>query len=107
MKRRLGRQRDRGNFAAVQVFAEGPGDVPDNDDGVRQVVLAPGATHSAGDKNSPAVALAWRTASSIGRCTVPVMMTGANSSTDRWRYQHARRTAGVARTRGDRPRADG
>ena len=47
------------------------------------------------------------TASSIGRCTVPVMMTGANSSTDRWRYQHARRTAGVARTRGDRPRADG
>ena len=48
-----------------------------------------------------------RWASSIGRCTVPVMMTGANSSTDRWRYQHARRTAGVARTRGDRPRADG
>ena len=31
-------------------------------------------------------------ASSIGRCTVPVMMTGANMSTDRWRYQHARRT---------------
>ena len=41
------------------------------------------------------------TASSIGRCTVPVMMTGANTSTNRWRYQHARRTAGVARTRGD------
>ena len=40
-------------------------------------------------------------ASSIGRCTVPVMMTGANTSTNRWRYQHARRTAGVARTRGD------
>ena len=36
-----------------------------------------------------------RWASSIGRCTVPVMMTGANTSTDRWRYQHARRTAGV------------
>ena len=45
------------------------------------------------------------TASSIGRCTVPVMMTGANTSTNRWRYQHARRTAGVARTRGDLPRA--
>ena len=60
VKRRLNRQRDRGNFAAVQVFAEGPGDVPDNDDGVRLVVLAPAATHSTGDKNSPAVALAER-----------------------------------------------
>ena len=37
----------------------------------------------------------WGTASSIGRCTVPVMMTGASTSTDRWRYQDARRTAGV------------
>ncbi len=45
-------------------------------------------------------------ASSIGRCTVPVMMTGANTSTDRWRYQHARRTAGVARARGDFSGAD-
>ena len=60
VKRRLTRQRDRGNFAAVQVFADGPGDVPDNDDGVRLVVLTPGATHSAGDENSPAVALAGR-----------------------------------------------
>ena len=60
VKRRLARQRDRGNFAAVQVFAEGPGDVPDNDDGVRLVVLAPDATHSAGDENSPALALAGR-----------------------------------------------
>ena len=60
VRRRLGRQRDRGNFAAVQVFAEGPGDVPDNDDGVRLVVLAPDATHSAGDENSPALALAGR-----------------------------------------------
>jgi len=59
-KRRLSRQRDRGNFAAVQVFADGPGDVPDNDDGVRLVVLAPDATHSTGDENSPAVALAGR-----------------------------------------------
>ena len=60
VKRRLQRQRDRGNFAAVQVFAEGPGGVPDNDDGVRLVVLAPVATHSTGDKKSPAVALAGR-----------------------------------------------
>ena len=47
-----------------------------------------------------------RRASSIGRCTVPVMMAGAITSTNRWRYQHARRTAGVARTRGDLPSAD-
>ncbi len=60
VKRRLNRQRDRGNFAAVQAFADGPGDVPDNDDGVRLVVLAPDATHSTGDENSPAVALAGR-----------------------------------------------
>ena len=60
VKRRLQRQRDRGNFASVQVFAEGPGDVPDNDDGVRLVVLAPVATHSTGDKNSSAVELAGR-----------------------------------------------
>ena len=60
VRRRLGRQRDRGNFAAVQSFADGPGDVPDNDDGVRLVVLAPDATHSSGDANSPAVALAGR-----------------------------------------------
>ena len=55
---RIAGQRDRGNFSAVQVFAEGPGDVPDDDDGVRLVVLAPDATHSANDDNSPAVNLA-------------------------------------------------
>ena len=53
-------QRDRGDFHAVQVFAEGPGDVPDNDDGVRLVVLTPDVTHSAGDQSSPAVDLAER-----------------------------------------------
>ena len=58
VKVRLGNQRDRGDFAAVQVFAEGPGDVPDDDDGVRLVVLEPDATHSANDEHSPAVALA-------------------------------------------------
>ena len=51
-------QRERGDFCAVQVFAQGPGDVPDNDDGVRLVVLAPTVTHSAGDTASSAVALA-------------------------------------------------
>jgi predicted AAA+ superfamily ATPase len=58
VKRRIQAQADRGSFAAIQVFAEGPGDVPDDDDGVRLVVLAPDATHSANDTNSPAVALA-------------------------------------------------
>ena len=58
MRRRIGNQRNRGAFAAVQVFAEGPGDVPDNDDGVRLVILDPGATHSPNDDNSPAVELA-------------------------------------------------
>ena len=59
-RRRIGAQRDRGAFAAVQVFAEGPGDVPDNDDGVRLVILEPDATHSPNDANSPAVELAAR-----------------------------------------------
>lgn len=58
VKVRLANQRDRGDFTAVQVFAEGPGDVPDDDDGVRLVVLEPDATHSANDEHSPAVALA-------------------------------------------------
>ena len=60
VRRRIGNEHDRGAFAAVQVFAEGPGDVPDNDDGVRLVILEPGATHSPKDDNSPAVALAER-----------------------------------------------
>ena len=51
-------QRERGDFVAVQVFAEGPGDVPDNDDGVRLVVLAPTVTHSTGDDSSSAIDLA-------------------------------------------------
>ncbi len=60
VRRRIGNQRGRGAFAAVQVFAEGPGDVPDNDDGVRLVILEPDATHSPNDDNSPAVELAAR-----------------------------------------------
>ncbi|MDE0067328.1 MAG: DUF499 domain-containing protein [Acidimicrobiaceae bacterium] len=51
----VAKQRDRGDFHAVQVFAEGPGDVPDNDDGVRLVVLAPSVAHSTGDDNSAAI----------------------------------------------------
>jgi hypothetical protein len=36
----------------------------------------------------------------------PVMMTGANTVTDRWRLQDARRGVVVVRTRGDQCRAD-
>ena len=57
-RRMVAEQRDRGDFHAVQVFAEGPGDVPDNDDGVRLVVLAPEFTHSAGDDRSKAIEMA-------------------------------------------------
>ena len=34
--KRLARQRDRESFSVVQVLAEGSGDLPDNDDGVRE-----------------------------------------------------------------------
>ena len=60
VKQRIHHQSDRGSFSTIQVFAEGPGDVPDDDDGVRLVVLVPDATHSANDDNSPAVALATK-----------------------------------------------
>jgi predicted AAA+ superfamily ATPase len=58
IKKRITNQADRGNFAAIQVFAEGPGDVPDDDDGVRLVVLTPNVTHSPNDEHSPGVSLA-------------------------------------------------
>ncbi len=58
VKKRIAKQRDRGNFASIQVFAEGSGDVPDDDDGVRLVVLSPNVTHSSSDEHSPAVELA-------------------------------------------------
>lgn len=48
----------RHGFAALQIFAEGPGDVPDDDDGVRLVVLHPSVTHQGGDPVSPATELA-------------------------------------------------
>jgi predicted AAA+ superfamily ATPase len=48
----------RAPFEAMQVFAEGPGDVPDDDTGARLVVLSPNFTHSANDANSQAIDLA-------------------------------------------------
>src|SRR5690606_8272322 len=47
IRRRLSEQRDRGAFTAAHVFAEGPGDVPDDDLGVRLVVLPTTVTHTA------------------------------------------------------------
>ncbi len=58
VKARVATQTNRGNFSAIQIFAEGPGDVPDDDGGVRLVILAPDATHSTNDENSPAINLA-------------------------------------------------
>ena len=61
VKARLTATVGRGNFVGVHVFAAGPGDVPDDDEGVRLVVLAPDATHSTNagkEKNSNAVKLA-------------------------------------------------
>ena len=58
VKKRITDQSDRGNFTAIQVFAEGPGDVPDDDDGVRLVVLTPNVTHTSSDDHSTAVELA-------------------------------------------------
>ncbi len=50
----------RGGFSSVQVFVEGPGEVPDDDDGVRLVIPTPAVTHSSGDEHSAAVELAER-----------------------------------------------
>lgn len=44
-----------GPFGAVHVFPDGPGDVPDEDDAVRLVILPPTAPHRGGTDESPAV----------------------------------------------------
>ena len=44
----------------MQVFAEGPGDVPDDEDGTRLVILSPNVTHAPNDANSSGVELAGR-----------------------------------------------
>ncbi|MDW3217104.1 MAG: DUF499 domain-containing protein [Acidimicrobiales bacterium] len=56
VQKRIRSQGDRGNFVEVQVFAEGPGDVPDNDDGTRLVILTPDVAYSGVE--SPAIELA-------------------------------------------------
>ncbi len=52
VKNRISNQADRGNFTSIQVFAEGPGDVPDDDGGVRLVVLTPNATQRIVSENA-------------------------------------------------------
>ena len=54
IKKRLVKQSHHGEFSFVHVFAEGPGDVPDDARGARLVVLTPKVTHSKNDTNSPA-----------------------------------------------------
>lgn len=79
-----------GGLVVVQVFVDGPGDVSDNDDGVRLVVLAPTVSHSNGDDRSTAIATAEKilnqrdtgprlnrnllvfVAGHIGDCSVPI-----------------------------------
>lgn len=55
VQRRLLDVGDRAAFSGVHVFPEGPGDVPDEDDGVRLVVLRPTSVHIPNSPDSPAV----------------------------------------------------
>ena len=55
IRNRIQAQTAKGPFGAVHVFPGGPGDVPDEDDAVRLVVLPPGATHRSGGNGSPAI----------------------------------------------------
>lgn len=48
-------ERDNGPFGAVHVFPGGPGDIPDDPDHVRLVVLDPTTPHTSNDMEGPAV----------------------------------------------------
>ena len=56
IRRRLLADRNREPFAGVHVFPDGPGDVPDEDDGVHLVVLPPTKAHVPNDDASDAIA---------------------------------------------------
>ncbi len=60
VRTRVSSQSNRGHFSRVHPFAEGPGDVPDNDSGVKLVILAPSVTHSFKDTNSTAIELSQK-----------------------------------------------
>ena len=51
----LNADRRRDAFVGVNVFPEGPGDVPDEDNGVRLVVIDPSSVHHPSDGDSPAI----------------------------------------------------
>lgn len=55
VRRRLLAATERGAFVGVHVFPDGPGDVPDEDDGTRLVVLSPSHVHIPNTPDSPAV----------------------------------------------------
>ncbi len=58
VRNRMVAERRRGLFSGVHVFPQGPGDVPDRDDGVRLVVIDPLSVHHPNDDNSPAITAA-------------------------------------------------
>ena len=56
IRKRMQRISDRGPFGAVHVFPEGPGDVPDEDDSVRMVILPPSEPYHGKDEDEiPAI----------------------------------------------------
>lgn len=57
---RLVTNRRRGLFVGMHVFPAGPGDVPDEDDGARLVVVDPSNTHHPSDGDSPAIGAAGK-----------------------------------------------
>jgi hypothetical protein len=58
IRNRIQANRSTGPFVAVHVFPEGPGDVPDEDDGVRLIILPPTVPHRTGTDETPAIAAA-------------------------------------------------
>lgn len=58
VKRRLQASRDRGPFAAVHAFPDGPGDITDDDDGVHLVLLPLTHHHVPNAEGTPALTLA-------------------------------------------------
>jgi hypothetical protein len=58
IRRRMLADHNRQPFAGVHIFPDGPGDVPDDDDGVHLVVLPPTAVHVPNTEDSDAIRLA-------------------------------------------------
>lgn len=58
VRRRIQAIRLFGSFKGIHVFPDGPGDVADDDDGVRLVVLPMSQYHVGGESESPAIASA-------------------------------------------------